>query len=144
MSTVALKPFLIAEDSDDDAFVLCRLLAECGLKNPVNIVPDGKQAIAYLNGDSVYSDRTRYDVPAIFLLDWYMRRTSGLEVLDWMKTQPKPAFPTVVITGLANLNEMREALLRGADSFLIKPLTRADLLDFVGRFKGIEMSSQNP
>ena len=119
--SVSLKPILVAEDNDEDAFLLCRLFVQCGLKNPVNIVPDGEQAIAYLKGDGIYSDRTVYDLPALFLLDWCMRRTSGLEVLDWMKTQPKPDFPVVVLTGIANLSEMREAYLRGAYSFLIKP-----------------------
>ncbi len=138
---MALKPILVAEDSEDDALILRRLFVDCGLKNPVQFVPDGEQAIAYLKGDGIYSDRSLYALPAIFLLDWYMRRTSGMEVLDWMKTQPKPAFPVVVLTGMASLSEMREAYDRGAYSFLIKPLTQEDLIGLIEKFKGIEMAS---
>jgi CheY-like chemotaxis protein len=136
---VPLLPILIAEDNDDDALILRRLLVESGVRNPIHRVCDGEEAIAYLKGEGIYSDRSLYDTPAVFLLDWFMKRTSGMEVLDWTKTQPKPTFPIVVLTGLANMNELREAYQRGAYSFLVKPFTKADLLELVDKFKNIEV-----
>jgi CheY-like chemotaxis protein len=41
---------LIAEDNEDDAFLLERAFRSLGLKNPIQIVPDGEQVIAYLQG----------------------------------------------------------------------------------------------
>ena len=134
-----LLPILIAEDDDDDALVLRRLLVENGVRNPIHRVCDGEEALAYLKGEGSFSNRSLCDTPAVFLLDWFMKRTSGMEVLDWIKTQSKPNFPIVVLTGIANLNELREAYQRGAYSFLVKPFTKADLLELIDKFKNIEV-----
>ena len=39
---------LIAEDNEDDAFLLERAFRSVGLTNPIQIVSDGEQVIAYL------------------------------------------------------------------------------------------------
>jgi len=46
----ALKPILYIEDREDDAFFMFRACALAGIKQPLQAVPNGDQAIAYLAG----------------------------------------------------------------------------------------------
>ena len=57
-------PILIAEDEDDEAFLLQRALKKAAITNPIRRVKNGEQAIAYLAGDGSFADRTQYPLPA--------------------------------------------------------------------------------
>ncbi len=45
--------------------------------NPIQIVSDGEEAMDYLAGEGSYSDRRRYPLPALILLDLKLPRRSG-------------------------------------------------------------------
>src|SRR5438445_11519685 len=63
---------LIAEDSESDIFFMLRVMEQAGVLNPIYVVRDGNEAMAYLRGDGSYADRTTYPVPGIVLLDLKM------------------------------------------------------------------------
>jgi CheY-like chemotaxis protein len=131
------KVILVAEDTPAHAEAIKRVLEEAGVSNPLHFVADGKEAIAYLDGTGRYSDRTRYPLPTLFLLDLVMPHKSGLEVLEWMRSHSDPQYKAigkVVMTGMGNIEEVRRAYQHGAHSFLIKPLRTED---FVNLFQGL-------
>ena len=64
-----MKPILVAEDYEPDAVLLKRSLKMAGVINPILWVPDGKDAIAYLNGDGHFSDRAKFPLPGVLMLD---------------------------------------------------------------------------
>jgi CheY-like chemotaxis protein len=120
---------LLAEDDDDDAFFIARTLEKSHILNPVHVVKDGDQAIAYLLGDEMYSDRTRYPLPGLVLLDLKMPRRSGFEVLSWRRQRPElKSVRVVVLTSSTDIRDVNLAFQLGADGFMIKP---ADFLRFV-------------
>jgi len=43
------RVILLAEDRDDDVFITCKALRDVFIQNPINVVKDGEQAIAYLS-----------------------------------------------------------------------------------------------
>ena len=133
-----LRPILVADDSEDDVLSLRRMFAKWKVKNPVEVVPSGEEAIRYLKGEGAYADRERYPLPALFLLDLMMDGCGGLGVLEWMRKQPKPAFPIVVLTGIQDLREMRRAYQLGADSFQMKPLEEKEFMPLFTAFTEIE------
>ncbi|HWX22467.1 MAG TPA: response regulator [Candidatus Binatia bacterium] len=139
---MSLKPVLAAEDDENDVIILQRLFSRCRIKNPLIVVSDGEDAIAYLNGEGVYADK-RYPLPAMLLLDLRMRRKGGFEVLDWLGTKTKPAFPVVILTGFTDLSRMKEAYLKGAHCLLLKPVAQTDFLSFMAQFQEIEIESQS-
>ena len=59
---------LLVEDSEDDVFIMRKALAKCGIGNPLQIVTDGQQALDYLAGSGVYTDRKRYPLPFVAFL----------------------------------------------------------------------------
>ena len=120
---------LLAEDDADDAFLIGRTLEKAHILNPIHVVKDGDQAIAYLLGDGLYSDRALYPLPGLVLLDLKMPRRSGFEVLSWRRQRPElKSVPIVVLTSSTDIRDVNLAFQLGADGFMIKP---ADFLRFV-------------
>ena len=119
---------------DDAAFVdiLHCTLKQGGFNYQVVHVPDGEQAIAYLKGLGKYADRETYPLPSVLLLDLKMPRSNGFEVLQWVRQQsPFPYLPVVVLTVSEELRDISKAYALGANSFLIKPPSIADLRDML-------------
>src|SRR5262245_23378901 len=133
-----LQPILIAEDDDNDAIILGKLLQKSYVKNPLVFVSDGEDAVAYLKREPPFTDPELFPTPVLMMLDLKMPRMDGLEFLEWLRTQPPPSFPIVILTGCHDLNVLKQAYQMGAHSFFIKPVDRKELAAFVGKFKGVE------
>src|SRR5437016_6312129 len=88
-SAASLSPLplkvLVAEDSEDDAFLLTRAFRKAGIGNPVHVCRDGQEMIDYLSGVEKFQDRSVYPLPTMLLLDLKMPKVSGFEVLEWLK-----------------------------------------------------------
>jgi CheY-like chemotaxis protein len=122
---------LVAEDSEDDAFILQRAFKDCGLLRPVHIVRDGMDAIRYLRGDPPFNDRTLHPFPDILILDLKMPGTSGFEVLQWLTDNPDfRVIPAIVWSASADRRDVKHAFCLGAHAYLCKPATFAEFTDF--------------
>src|ERR1043165_5876490 len=82
------NPIMLADDSEDDEILFRRSVRLSGLANPVIVMRDGDQVIAYLSGEAPYGDRERHPLPKVLMLDLKMPRRNGFEVLQWIKEQP--------------------------------------------------------
>ena len=123
---------LVAEDDAQHALLIRAALAAARLANPVHLVHDGEEAVAYLAGTDGYADRDRYPLPALVLLDLHMPGRSGLEVLAWLRACPGlERVPVLVLTASEEAAHIDEAFQAGADSYLIKPVGFDALLDVV-------------
>src|SRR6476620_10157745 len=116
------NPILVAEDEAYDVVLLESLLRDLKITNPVQAVTDGEQLICYLKGEGKFADRSKFPLPVLLLLDLKMPRKGGLEALVWIHSSFKPEFPVIVLTGSKDLQQMNQAYLLGARSFLAKPL----------------------
>ena len=121
-------PILIAEDEDDEAFLLQRALKKAAITNPIRRVKDGEQAIEYLAGTGSFADRAQYPLPLLVLLDLNMPKKSGFEVLAWIRAQPSlKALAVDVISGSCREEDIDKALQLGANLYLKKPITTHEL-----------------
>ena len=121
---------LVVEDDENDEILLRRAFDECGHDIPLQFVRDGQQAIDYLNGDGPYADRAHYPLPTLILLDLKMPRLSGFDVLRWLRAQPVFAgLPVIVLSGSMWPGDIDEAYRLGANSYLIKPAKRQELIE---------------
>src|ERR1041384_6928520 len=90
---------LLAEDDPDDVLLAQIALRKARLANPLQIVRDGEEAIAYLQGEGRYADRNRYPLPILLLLDLKMPKVNGFQVLEWLRKQPLLSrLPVAVLT----------------------------------------------
>src|SRR5580698_10288562 len=80
---------LLAEDDEDDLFLMRRAAIKAGLANPLHVVRDGEEVLAYLNGEGIYGDRAQYPFPTLLLLDIKMPGMNGLDVLSLIRQDPK-------------------------------------------------------
>lgn len=131
------KTILLAEDSQDDIDLFLHVMRKSGLRNPVIVVHDGEEAIAYLKGEGNFADRDKYPLPEILMLDLKMPRMNGFQVLDWIQTQEHlKKLLVVVLSHLGETREINQAYDLGARSYLTKPVTTEDLVNLTTHFGG--------
>lgn len=114
---------LIAEDDPNDVFFLRRAFGKLGLESEVEIVEDGDAVIAYLKGVGLYGDRARHPLPSLIVLDLKLPRKSGLEVLEWIRADPKVgATPVIVLTSSEQRSDIERAKTLGIAAYIVKPV----------------------
>ncbi|HZV34467.1 MAG TPA: response regulator [Verrucomicrobiae bacterium] len=137
IGTVDEKVILLAEDFDDDAKIIQVVLSQAGVENPVFVVSDGREVIAYLRGEGKYANRKKFPVPSVLLLDLKMPKCDGFDVLEWCKKQPQLGdMLVVVLTGNRELSSVKRAYELGAHSFLVKPCQTQDIVHLTQSFRG--------
>ena len=126
------QPILIVEDNPDDRILLQRAFRRARLANPVHMVTDGEEAVAYLLGEGRFADREANPFPVLVLLDLKLPRRSGLEVLRWMREHPTlRRLPVVVLTSSKEQSDINVAYDLGANSYLTKPVEFDALIELV-------------
>ncbi|CUU60168.1 Response regulator receiver domain-containing protein [Parafrankia irregularis] len=111
---------LLVEDDPGDVLMTREAFEDHKLKNNLNVVSDGVEALAYLRGEGVYAGATR---PDLILLDLNLPRRDGREVLAEVKSDEQlRRIPIVVLT----TSEAEEDILRSydlhANAYITKPV----------------------
>jgi len=114
MAEPALPRVLLVDDDPDLGRLVQHVLRSHGYA-PALQVSTGREALASLDGVD------------IVLLDQQLPDTSGLDVLDAIRTRPAPP-AVVLITGHGNESLVASALRRGADDYLAKDSALTELL----------------
>jgi len=68
-----MKTILQVEDDPNDVFLMQLAMKKAGVANPVQIATDGQQAIDYLYGAGKFTDRGKFPLPCLVLLDLKLR-----------------------------------------------------------------------
>ena len=120
---------LLAEDEEDYVLLIRKAFEKAKIPNPLHVVSDGQQAMAYLQGEGKYSNRDEYPLPDLLLLDMRLPRFSGLEVLKWVRSDAGLCgLRVIVLTSSDRIKDVNEAYRLGANSFLVKPYDFVDLV----------------
>ena len=114
---------LIAEDQEDDILLIRRSLEKAGVRNPIHVVRNGEETIAYLKGEAKSAIQDECRVPSLLLLDLKMPRMDGFEVLRWIRQQPGlKALRIIVLTSSEDIRDVNLAYELGANSYMVKPM----------------------
>lgn len=133
-------PVLLVEDNENDVILTQIAFKKARLANPLLVVRDGEDALAYLQGQEPYADRGEYPFPILVLLDLRMPKLDGFEVLKWISTQPfRDEVLVAVLTSSQNEPDVQRARDSGADSYLVKPPNPDALLHLVQRLNAFWM-----
>jgi CheY-like chemotaxis protein len=112
---------LLVEDSDDDAYFFERAVGRVGLGIQTYRVCDGQAAIDYLRGVAPYTDRQKFPLPNVIMLDLNMPVCDGFDFLTWKRDQPSLAcIPAIVMTSSDVDRDVRLSYELGAHSFTTK------------------------
>ncbi len=130
-----MKTILQVDDDPNDVCLLQHALKKAGVANPVQVVSDGQEAIDYLRGAGKFSDREKFPVPCLLLMDLKLPHVMGLDVLRWIRTQPGTPLMVIMLTASAAEADISEAYRLGANAFLTKPSEAGKLEDMVRAIK---------
>jgi len=129
------QTILLVDDSENDLDLMRIGVKQAQCPIPLQEVHDGEEAIAYLQGEGDYGDRTQYSLPTVVLLDLNMPRKNGFEVLAWVRSQPGlKRIPIVILTASLRTEDVQRAFDLGANAFLCKPPTLDQLTTMIRRF----------
>jgi CheY-like chemotaxis protein len=123
---------LVAEDSEEDVFLLERALRRTGVAINARFVTDGQEAVDYLEGLGQFSDRQAYPMPAVIMLDLKMPRFNGFDVLNWVKAQPEHRrTPVIIFSSSDDRRDVDRAYELGASCYLTKPGPEGDIVELL-------------
>lgn len=123
MPTQAPFVILMAEDSEHDVRAVERIWAKAAIRNPLFIVRDGAECLAYLLRQPPFQDPLKHPDPGVLLLDLNMPKVDGFEVLRKVKATPGlRRLPVVVLTTSGRDEDIRTAYDLGANAYITKPV----------------------
>ena len=116
------QTILLVDDSENDLVLMRVAFKKAEFNSPLQEVHNGEEAIAYLKGDEPYSDRGKFPLPTVMLLDLNMPMKNGFDVLTWVRAQTAlKRLSIVVLTASMRTEDVERAFDLGANSFLVKP-----------------------
>jgi len=117
-----IKRILLAEDNENDIELTLTALQESRLRNEVEIVHDGAEALDYIYRRGAYSAREE-GLPCVILLDLKMPKVDGLEVLRQIKSDPALRhIPVVMLTSSREEKDLVMSYDLGVNAFVVKPV----------------------
>ena len=124
---------IVVEDDKNEVFLLQRAFREAGVNNPVLLFRDGQEVMDYLSRLGTDDGKQISDAPpALMLLDLKMPRKNGLEVIEWLRTQPVlKRLVVVMLSSSDNASDINRAYDLGCNSYLIKPMSLDGLVEMV-------------
>ena len=118
-----LVDILLVEDNADDVQLTMHAFKQARFANRITIATDGQEALDYLFCGGKYANRRRNEQPPIVLLDLYLPKVSGLEVLRRIRADESTrSIPVVILTVSQAFSDFAECQRLGAETYVIKPL----------------------
>ena len=123
---------LVADDDEDDRFLIKEAFEESRLGNPVDFVEDGMELLEYLRREGQYQDLKKQAYPGLILLDLNMPRLDGRGALTEIKKNSAwQRIPIVILTTSKSEEDIVRTYGLGVNSFITKPVTFDDLVSTV-------------
>lgn len=124
---------LIVEDNPADARLIIEVFDGFTIKNKVNIVENGVEALDYLYKRDKYKD---VKTPSLIILDLNLPKKDGREVLKEIKQNKElRLIPVVVLTTSRDENDICGAYMNYANAYLTKPTDFNEFIDLINTFE---------
>ena len=132
---------LFVEDNPFDVELTLRSLRACGFGDRLKVARDGKEALDYLFGEGPHKGRRLEDGPRLVLLDLKLPKVTGLQVLQWVRADPRTKeLPVIILTSFEDDREVVEIFRLGVTGYLVKPLNKDEFCT-LARKVGLESPS---
>jgi len=116
-------PVLLVEDDPVDVMTVQRAFRKNNITNPLFVVGNGEEALAYLRHEGPYGDVATYPRPGLILLDLNMPVMSGTEFLKVIKMDADlRSIPVLVLTTSHEERDRVESFDLGVAGYIIKPV----------------------
>jgi DNA-binding response OmpR family regulator len=119
------KTIIVVDDNPDIVDIAKRMLES-----------KGYNVLTAYNGAELFACLKEHK-PALIILDILMPKMDGLEVLTRLKnTSETSSIPVIMLTGLAQYEDVLKGYKSGADYYISKPFTGTTLLNGVNLVLG--------
>jgi CheY-like chemotaxis protein len=121
-----IRTIAVVEDDEDDFFFTQRALRRRTGAAIVHL-QGGWEAIEYLAGTGRFSDRAKYPLPEVMLVDLKMDAGTGHDILAAIRQSPPAEMPRIYILTGSNEPRDRDLVKQSgvAHGFIVKPLSEA-------------------
>jgi two-component system, OmpR family, response regulator len=120
METTKHRSALIIDDEYDICFLLSRILRNSNLAvRFVNSLDEGKEMLATI-------------IPDILFLDNHLSDGFGIDFISYVK-EKYPAIKVIMVTAHDTSEDRQMALQKGADVFISKPFSAAQIKDAIAK-----------
>jgi CheY-like chemotaxis protein len=127
-----LIEILIADDDAEDRMLITDALKESRLRNNIQCVENGEELMQLLRNKGKFSDKKKYPLPGIILLDLNMPKMDGREALKEIKADKKLAsIPVIVLTTSKAELDIVKTYNLGVNSYITKPVSFSALVDIM-------------
>ncbi|MBI3135886.1 MAG: response regulator [Bacteroidetes bacterium] len=124
---------LLVEDNPGDIRLTQEAFKDGKIKNELNVVMDGEEALLYLKKDGKYNT---VSTPDIILLDLNLPKMDGREVLTEIKEDKElRCIPVIILTTSSAENDVLSTYLHHANCYIVKPV---DFNQFITVIRTIE------
>ena len=111
---------LLVEDDPGDVLMTREAFEHYKLRNVLDVVTDGEQALQFLRRSGDYADAPR---PGLILLDLNLPRVDGLGVLAEIKADPVlKVIPVVILTTSQAQQDVLRSYALHANAYVSKPV----------------------
>ena len=119
---------LLIENDKDFIYFLEQAFRKAEIRNPLKIARYGNEAILYMRGVGIYSDRRSYPLPSIIIIDLTNPDGSSMALLGWIRDHAEfTKVPILVLARTHQEQEVQQAFDRGANAFIPKSTDLAEL-----------------
>jgi CheY-like chemotaxis protein len=126
---------LFVEDNPHDVGLTLRAFTKARLTNPIHVVGDGAEALAFLFATGRHADRKNHPLPGVILLDLDLPKKNGLDVLRQIKADKRTRhLPVVILTASNHDRDIAECRRLGAANYIIKPVDFQNFSEVATRF----------
>ena len=94
-----MQEVLLVEDNPADVYLIRRVIEDCGPDLHLSVVPDGREALAFLRRDPPFP---RVPSPALILLDLNLPKLRGEDLLVELRRLPAYQTTPVVVFSVAD------------------------------------------
>ena len=133
------RNILMVEDDENDRTFFSIAIRKTGAAS-IQTVEDGQEAIDYLEAKGVYSNRSKYPLPDIIVLDLRMPRVNGFEFLAWRSTTQFSSLPVIVLEGSGDRQKQQSARDMGAVLAFSKPCGLEKLFELAKEIVAFDQS----
>jgi DNA-binding response OmpR family regulator len=129
------KYILIAEDDEDDQFLLSSAFREISEETELIFVENGIELLEYFKR---FDEGAVNSLPSLLIVDLNMPKKNGKEAIrELIDKNYFRSFPTIVFSTTGNEIEKSRCRELGIDDFFVKPSNYDNLLSIVTQFKAI-------
>ncbi|MFQ5965200.1 MAG: response regulator [Candidatus Scalinduaceae bacterium] len=121
---------LLIEDDLDHADLITEVLEENNIEKEVILIKDGQEAIDYFEKVGMDEKEDATSKVELILLDLKLPKVDGMEVLKFLKKNPRYcSIPVVILTTTSEHKTVIAGYKNGVNSFITKPISFEEFVE---------------